>query len=535
MNIHESLEQRQAMLAAIIDSSEDAIISKNLEGIILSWNNAAQRMFGYTENEVIGKHISLLIPEDRKQEEDLIISQLKAGKRVEHFETIRVTKFKKELNISLTISPVRNADGTVIGASKIARDITKQKQTEAALSQYAKRLELINSAARTISSRLETAEILQKVTDITTQLAGAEFGAFFYNKTDANGNAYMLYTLSGAAREAFEKFGMPRNTAVFDPTFRGEGIVRSDDITKDPRYGKNMPHHGMPEGHLPVVSYLAVPVISQSGIVIGGLFFGHPDPGIFKQEHEELVAAVGSQAAVILDNAKLYEEVHNLSTKKDEFIAFASHELKTPLTVLKGYVELAKLMPQPPEDLFDKMWKQIGRLSGIVDDLLDISKIQAGKMELNFEKAPLDRIIHDSVEAIGANGAWVEINLPAEVIQVNVDPQKTMQVIINLLTNALKFSPGKTKIFLSALRFGEEIHISVRDQGIGIPQKELSNIFNQFYQLKKSQAKNKGMGLGLFISKVIIEGHQGKIWAESKEGEGSVFHIALPIDQVKAE
>src|SRR3984957_17303818 len=286
MNTPESLDQRQAMLAAIIDSSEDAIISKNLEGIIQSWNRAAQRMFGYTENEVIGKHISILIPDERKHEEDIIIAQLKAGKRVEHFETIRVSRSKQELNISLTISPIRNERGEIIGASKIARDITKQKQTEAALSQYANRLELINSSAKIISSRLETADILQNVTDITTKLASAAFGAFFYNKTDTNGNAYMLYALSGASREAFEKFGMPRNTDVFNATFTGEGIVRSDDITKDPRYGKNAPHHGMPKGHLPVVSYLAVPVVSRSGEVLGGLFFGHSATGQFSEQHE---------------------------------------------------------------------------------------------------------------------------------------------------------------------------------------------------------------------------------------------------------
>ena len=533
MKITEDFEERKAMLAAIIDSSEDAIISKNLNGIIISWNRSAERMFGYSEEEIKGKHISILIPDERKHEEEIIISQLREGKRVEHFETIRITKSGRKLNISLTISPIKNSQGKIIGASKIARDITKQKQTEAELLQYARRLELINSATKNISKRFDVSGILQKVTDITTQLANASFGAFFYNKTDSTGNTYMLYALSGAPKEAFEKFGMPRNTDIFNPTFKGEGIVRSDDITKDPRYGKNTPHHGMPKGHLPVVSYLAVPVISQSGTVIGGLFFGHPMSGIFKQEHADLVEAIAMQAAIVLDNAKLYEEVQALSVKKDQFIAFASHELKTPLTALKGYVQLAKLTSTFSEDFLDRMSRQIERLAGIINDLLDISKIQAGKLDLNFIKTSLNTIVRESVEATTSNNHVIDIDIPSEDIIVNVDPQKIMQVIINLLTNAIKFSNPQTKIFLSVVRIGEEIKISIKDHGMGIPQQELHNIFNQFYQIKKSQNRKEDMGLGLFICKVIIEGHMGKIWAESEEGKGTVFHVTLPIERIK--
>src|SRR6201999_1375346 len=127
------------------------------------------------------------------------------------------------------------------------------------------------------------------VTDAGVELVGAQFGAFFYNVVDELGESYMLYSLSGAPREAFERFPMPRNTAVFAPTFGGEGIVRSDDIKLDPRYGKNAPRQGMPEGHLPVTSYLAVPVTSRDGEVMGGLFFGHSARGMFTEAHERRV------------------------------------------------------------------------------------------------------------------------------------------------------------------------------------------------------------------------------------------------------
>src|SRR5205085_5080573 len=131
---------------------------------------------------------------------------------------------------------------------------------------------------------LNLENIVQTVTDAATDLSGAKFGAFFYNVIDAQGERYTLYTLSGVPRSAFERFPLPRNTALFEPTFRGLGVIRSDDIRKDPRYGKTPPHHGMPQGHLPVVSYLAVPVVSRSGEVHGGLFFGHDRPGVFTDD-----------------------------------------------------------------------------------------------------------------------------------------------------------------------------------------------------------------------------------------------------------
>jgi PAS domain S-box-containing protein len=168
-------------------------------------------------------------------------------------------------------------------------------------------LELINQVGGMLTSELELEKVVQKVTDIATTISKAQFGALFYNKVNQDGEAYTLYTLSGAMQEDFARFPMPRNTAVFGPTFRGEGIVRSDDITRDPRYGKNRPYSGMPQGHLPVRSYMAIPVVSKGGKVLGGLFFGHPEPGVFTGHEEDLVRNIASQAAVALDNAHLYE------------------------------------------------------------------------------------------------------------------------------------------------------------------------------------------------------------------------------------
>lgn len=532
--LNELSGQRNSMLAAIIDSSEDAIISKTLKGIIISWNKAAEKMFGYTEQEVKGKHISILIPTTRLSEEEMIISNLAQGKKIEHYQTVRRTKSGKEIHISLTVSPIRNEEGTIIGASKIARDISRQKEAEEMIRRYSRQLELINSTGKSIAALLDIQAILQKVTDTTTLLSGAAFGAFFYNKTDATGESFMLYTLSGAKREDFEKLGMPRNTEVFKMTFNGEGVMRSDDITKDPRYGKNAPHHGMPKGHLPVVSYLAVPVMSGSGTVIGGLFFGHPEPGIFKQEHENLVVAISAQAAIALDNAKLYDEINTINAKKDEFISFASHELKTPLTTISGYLQLGEKEPELAGSLFPKIGKQVNRLTAIIADLLDISKIQAGRLELNFATTSLHTLIRESIETVKQQmiNHNLEVEMPSDDLFITVDAQKMGQVLINILTNAIKYSAPGTKILLKAIRLGDQIRISIRDEGVGISAKHLDQIYGRFYRVSKTSGKVEGMGLGLYISQEILAGHYGRIWAESKEGKGSIFYIDFPIDQV---
>jgi PAS domain S-box-containing protein len=527
---------KQAILAAIIDSSEDAIISKTLEGYITSWNSAAEHMFGYREDEAIGKHISILIPKDRLAEEDMIINNIRNGRRVQHFQTIRVRKDGSTLPISLTISPVKNADGTIVGASKIARDISVQVRAEQETQKHLRNLEYLLSVGHTLSEKLELHSILQKLTDITTRLTGAEFGAFFYNRSDGNGGSYMLFTLSGAPREAFDGYSVPRNTPLFSKTFNGEGIFRSDDIRQDPRYGKNPPYRGMPPGHLPVVSYLAVPVKSTIGEVIGGLFFGHSLPGMFTAEHERLLEGIAPQAAVAIDNAKLYEEIKTLSSLKDEFIGVAGHELRTPITTIKGYLQL--LEEEAPhgltKDFIEKALRQVNKLSRLVSDLLDVTRIHAGKLDYTVKRTSLTQLVKESIETVWQinTSHIIESRLPEQEVFVMADATKIEQVLINFLTNAIKYSPRASKIYLEVATRPDTpgyAVVSVRDCGIGIPKQHLQNIFHRYYRVNQPQHTISGLGIGLYISKEIIERHNGYIWAESKEGEGSTFYFSLPL------
>ncbi len=223
-------------------------------------------------------------------------------------------------------------DGSYDGVILHFLNVTDLKTTEAALRSSLEENQQLHEIGVAFASDLNLDSLLQKITDVATTVTRAAFGAFFYNALNEHGESYMLYTISGVPREAFEKFPMPRNTAVFEPTFRGTGPLRSDDITKDPRYGKNAPHHGMPTGHLPVVSYLAVPVVSSRGEVIGGLFFGHEKPGIFDAHAEQLAVGIAGQAAVALDNARMVEGLRRSARALE--------------TSEKHFRELADSMPQ---------------------------------------------------------------------------------------------------------------------------------------------------------------------------------------------
>jgi PAS domain S-box-containing protein len=207
--------------------------------------------------------------------------------------------------LSFSIERLRAEEARVRAEENVRKDIIARKATE-------RRLNALNDIARMLSSELDLERLVQKITDCATELCGAQFGAFFYNVTNARGESYRLYALSGAPREAFQHFAIPRNTPLFEPTFRGTGVVRSCDIRKDPRYGRTPPHRGMPKGHLPVASYLAVPVISRSGEVHGGLLFGHPEPDVFTKEGEDVVLGIAAHAAIAIDNARLFQAAARL-------------------------------------------------------------------------------------------------------------------------------------------------------------------------------------------------------------------------------
>ncbi len=526
-------------LAKIVDSTDDAIISKDLDGIIQSWNPAAERIFGYIAHEAVGQSIRMIIPEDLQGEEDMVLARIRAGQSVDHYETRRRRKDGTEIRISLTVSPIMDETGVVIGASKIARDITERARLHAVAAEQSAIAQKLSEVGTLVASSLDRTTVVQKVTDVATVLTQAEFGAFFYNVHDPqSGEAFMLYTLSGAPKAAFADFPPPRATAVFAPTFHGQGIVRLDDVTQDERFGQNPPYFGMPKGHLPVRSYLAVPVKSASGIVLGGLFFGHSRPGVFTEQHEQLANGVAAWASLALENARLYMEAREADRLKDEFLAVLSHELRTPLNAIVGYSRLLRgnvLSGEKAARGLETLERNAGALTQIVDDVLDISRIVSGKIRLDVQPVELPLVVHNAVATVqptaDAKGVRLQTIVDPRVGPVSGDPARLQQVVWNLLSNAVKFTPRQGRVQIRVERVNSHIEVAVSDTGVGIRSDFLPHVFERFRQADAGTTrKTGGLGLGLSIVRHIVDLHGGSV-AVASEGEdkGATFRVRLPL------
>ncbi|HEX6288085.1 MAG TPA: GAF domain-containing sensor histidine kinase, partial [Herpetosiphonaceae bacterium] len=390
-------------------------------------------------------------------------------------------------------------------------------------------------------------KLVQIVTDAATELIDAQFGAFFYNVVDQVGERYTLYTLSGAPYEAFATFPMPRNTPIFGPTFRGERVIRLDNVREDPRYGSNRPYAGMPPGHLPVTSYLAVPVVSRSGEIIGGLFFGHSEPGVFTARAERLVVGLAAQAAIAMDNARLYQEARLAISTRDEFLSLAAHELKTPITSIMGYTQVLQRRIKRDggaggrdDRALQILFEQATRLNQLIGSMFDLSRIQTGQLTLDQQSVDLGVLVQRIVGEIQSTLEHHTLKLrrnTKRMLLVHGDPLRLEQVVQNLLHNAIKYSPhgGPIDVQLSVSDGLESqipamLCLTVADQGIGIPSDALPLIFRRFYRAANVKPNHiGGVGVGLYVAHKIVTLHGGTITVDSTEGVGSTFRVCLPL------
>lgn len=432
-------------------------------------------------------------------------------------------------------------------------------EVETRLKEQTEVVETINRIGHLLSAELDQQKLVQAVTDAATELTGAEFGSFFYNVYDDQGGSYMLYTLSGVPHEKFSNFPMPRATALFGPTFRGEGTIRVSNVKQDPRYGHSEPYHGMPQGHLPVVSYLAVPVIARSGEVLGGLFFGHSNEGIFTARHERIVEGLAAQAAIAMDNARLYRAAQNAvkersellereqkaraqaevaSRAKDEFLGLLSHELRTPLNAILGWTRMlstGELDSETYKHAIQTIDRNARLQSHLIEDMLDLSRIISGKMRLDAQPVDLTTVINAAVDtsrpAADAKEIRIQVVLDFGAGLVLGDPVRLQQVVWNLLSNAIKFTPKHGKVQVQLERINSHLEISVSDTGTGIDEDFLPFIFDRFRQADStSSKKHAGLGLGLSIVHYIVELHGGTIEACNRtDMQGAIFCIKLPL------
>jgi signal transduction histidine kinase/CheY-like chemotaxis protein len=295
----------------------------------------------------------------------------------------------------------------------------------------------------------------------------------------------------------------------------------------------------MPRGHLPVRSYLAVPVRGRSGTVIGGLFFGHPEIGRFSDHHERLAVGVASWASVALENARLYTSVQEASRLKDEFLASLSHELRTPLNAILGYARMLRsgaVAPDRKEKAIETIERNATSLTQIVEDVLDISRIVSGKVRLNMRPVELGDIVHSAVDAItpAAEAKTIEIEAivaPDAVTPIAGDPERLQQVLWNLLSNAVKFTNRGGKVQVRLERVGAHLEVAVIDTGIGIAPEFLPHVFERFRQADSGISRERGgLGLGLAIARQLTELHGGTIDASSDGiNQGTTFRLRIPI------
>ncbi|MEJ6980482.1 PAS domain-containing sensor histidine kinase [Pedobacter sp. P351] len=479
-------DEKQAILAAIVDSSDDAIISKTLKGIITSWNKAAEVMFGYTGEEIIGKHITVLIPPSRIKEEEIIIGNVVKGNRVDHFETIRLAKDGREIQISLTVSPIIDSQGVVIGASKIARDISDKKIAD---EKQAILAAIVDSSSDAIVSKT--------LNGIITSWNRSATRLFGYTQDEIIGKHISLLIPPSRFHE---------EDIIIGNISLGKKIDHFDTIriSKD---GREIP-----------VSLSVSPVLDKNGNIIGA---------------SKIARDISEKIKDLEIREQLFTEIKELNQKKDVFIGLASHELKTPLTSINGYLQIIGRLNEgaKSQQFIDKTLQQVSKLSNLVSDMLDVSKIEANQLRFSNENFDILKVVDNAIEIFDHTNNSHEIILHSTCDNLTVvgDPNRMEQAIVNLLTNAIKYSSNSTKVdvFLSCTE--NEIKIGVKDYGCGIAPDKLEKIFSRFYRIEDVNPHISGLGIGLYITKQIIDRHNGKVWAESKEGEGSTFWFTLPL------
>jgi PAS domain S-box-containing protein len=477
--------EKNAMLAAIVDSSDDAIIGKTLDGIITSWNKAAHKLFGYTENEVIGHHISLIIPQDRLQEEDELIASIRQSKKVEHYKTVRLTKVGLEIPISLTVSPILGVFGEVIGASKIARDISEQQTSEEKQAMLAA---IVNSS--------EDAIISKTLNGIITSWNKAAHKLFGYTDKEAIG----------------------KHISLIIPT---ERLDEENTIISRIKEGLRVDHFETirlkKDGGLIPISLSISPIKDYSGKITGA-----------SKIARDITEEIDNREKIKL----YYDQLEKINSYKDEFIGLASHELKTPLTSITGYLQLLEstLKDEKPKIFVKRAVNQARKLSSLVSDLLDMSKIQTGNLTLNLGVFDFNDLLDETIITIDDTVATHELELirPNNQIIINGDKQRIEQVLINLVNNAVKYSPKADKVIMTVTDTDDNIKVAVKDFGIGIAKNQQKKIFSRFYRVDDINPSISGLGIGLYISYDIVTKHNGRIWVDSEPGNGSTFYFEIP-------
>ncbi len=495
-------EETRTRLAAIVESSQDAIVSKTLDGIIRSWNAGAERLFGYTAEEAVGKPITIIIPPERHAEEASILERLRRGERIESFECVRVSKSGKLLDISLTVSPLRDAEGQIIGASKIARDITAQKQAQ--------------------RERLQAQESLAQVTQ------ESERRRRLYETVLSNTPDFM-YVFSLDHRFLYVNEALLRTWDYSWQEVQGKTFL---DVGYEPWHAEM---HCREIDHVRETKQAIRGEVPFTG-VHGRRMYDYIFVPVFGADGE--VEAVAGTTRDVTDRREMEDALREADRNKDEFIALLAHELRNPLAPLSNGLHLLKLAENNPAIMAEArsmMERQLGHMVRLIDDLLDISRLSQNKMELRRSRVLLSDILASAIETarstIEAAGHELIVSLTNEPIYLDADLTRLAQVFSNLLTNSAKYTEQGGRIWLTAERQGQDVVVRVKDTGIGIPPNALQRVFDMFSQVDRSiERTSGGLGIGLALVKGLVTKHDGSVSADSEgPGKGSTFTVTLPM------
>ena len=509
-------------LEAIVNSSDDAIIGETLEGVVTSWNAAAVRIFGYTADEMIGKPISTIMWPGEEGQMDMLLERMRAGERIDHFQSVRRHKDGSKVFVSLSLWPIIHPNGRVIGIAKTARDITDRVALQASLTASTQQVRLLTEreawakalilAERRFRDLIENSPdaILQVNTEGTIVIANRTAESVFgYSPAELVGsNIDMLIpelrrsSLSGW-QQAFANPGVPRSL--------GQGL----DLYARRQDGTDFP-----------VEISLNPLEVDGNVHVTAAIRDITE----RKRTEEQVRTL--QESYMAELEARQKEAERLNRIKSDFMAGITHELRTPLHTILGFSELLREESEGPlnetqKSFLDHIRRDSEHLLRLINDVLDYSRIEAGGMHLHTESLSVAEAIFSAVSAIqphaDAKGITIEIEEVGE-LRVLADEMRLRQIFYNLLSNAVKFTPVGGRVMVNAVQEGAFIRFTVGDTGIGISLDEQSRIFERFYQVGHTIG---GAGLGLAICRQLVQMQGGTIFVESEPEKGSRFHFTL--------
>ena len=523
-------EEEIVRLASIVESSDDAIIGETLDGVITSWNWGAQRIYGFSAADVEGAHISVLDSPDRQDDVQHILATIRDGQHVDNYETVRRRKDGDLIDVSLTVSPVKNASGEIVGASTIARDITQRKQVEEVERRRSQELATLFSVANMLAQTGHFDEKVSHVLENLAQISQADHVSL--RVPDKSEQGLRAVAAAGPATQESSTGLLSYTDSVAGTAFqRGEPVIVND----YPAHPLASPL-GIERG---VKSLISLPV-KAGGQPIAIVIIYSRVPGFFTPDRIRFLSTVVGGLGTLLENARLHEvveqradELARSNAELEQFAYVASHDLQEPLRMVSSYVEI--LAEEYQGQLDDNADRFIGyvvdganRMKELIDDLLLFSQVdtQGKPFELTDCNVILQQVITNLEPAIQDSGTTVtQDTLPAVV----ADTTQLAQVFQNLVSNGLKFSGGNSpRVYISAENRTNEWVFSVKDNGIGIAPRYYERIFRMFQRLHH-KSEYPGSGIGLALCHKIVRRHGGRIWVDSVLGAGSTFYFTIPV------